>query len=502
MEKFLAIDYGAKKVGLAIGDTETRIASPFRILANTPTLLDELNIICQEENINKIVLGVPIGLKGIKSKQYEQVIVFSEKLSESEIWALTDFLRSLSFATVAGGEPTGTLVPVQNSQATAQTSAQTTPLANVLETEGAQTGSITGLVINGSGGALPSEKQVILHAFDQMQLVYTATTSLDADGTYIFENLDIPNGRSFLATIDHQGLIYSSEFVTAEGDQSSQELPIQVYDSIKDPSVLSVDRLHFFFEMLDKNTFRVVELYVISNPGNQTVVAAGQGQPVVRFFLPPQAGQLEFEDGELGNRYIKTEDGFGDTLPVYPGSGAYQVLFSYTMPYDKKLELSKKISMNTNAVVILVPEATIKVKGEGLEDGGTRDVQGTPYHMYNGGKFLQGEEIKLVVTGRPASLQTGFSLGSNQNLIVGFGALGLVLVIAGLWLYQRSRKVGAESQSEALPVPRLDETEESLMDAILALDDLYQEGKLPEDAYFERRGELKNRLKQLRETQG
>ena len=80
-QKFLAIDYGAKKVGLAIGDLETKIASPFKILVNTPSLLDELKVICQEEKIDKIVIGVPIGLKGVKSKQYEQVIDFSDKLS-------------------------------------------------------------------------------------------------------------------------------------------------------------------------------------------------------------------------------------------------------------------------------------------------------------------------------------------------------------------------------------------------------------------------------------
>ncbi len=34
------------------------------------------------------------------------------------------------------------------------------------------------------------------------------------------------------------------------------------------------------------------------------------------------------------------------------------------------------------------------------------------------------------------------------------------------------------------------------MDAILALDDLYKDGKLPEDAYLERRAELKQRLKE------
>ena len=80
--KFLAIDYGVKKVGLATGDTETRIASPFKILANSANLLDELKVICQEEKIDKIVIGVPTGLKGVKSEQYEQVIAFSNKLSQ------------------------------------------------------------------------------------------------------------------------------------------------------------------------------------------------------------------------------------------------------------------------------------------------------------------------------------------------------------------------------------------------------------------------------------
>ena len=38
---------------------------------------------------------------------------------------------------------------------------------------------------------------------------------------------------------------------------------------------------------------------------------------------------------------------------------------------------------------------------------------------------------------------------------------------------------------------------EDVMDAILALDDLYKEGQLPEEAYLERRRELKARLKEL-----
>jgi len=41
------------------------------------------------------------------------------------------------------------------------------------------------------------------------------------------------------------------------------------------------------------------------------------------------------------------------------------------------------------------------------------------------------------------------------------------------------------------------ESAESLMDAIIALDDLSRSGELPEEAYQQRRAELKAKLKEL-----
>ncbi|MCX6740596.1 MAG: Holliday junction resolvase RuvX [Candidatus Parcubacteria bacterium] len=82
-EKILGLDYGLKKVGLAIGDTETKIASPFKILEKSISIFNDLSKICQTQEITKIVLGVPVGLKGIKSEQYEQVIAFSDKLTQA-----------------------------------------------------------------------------------------------------------------------------------------------------------------------------------------------------------------------------------------------------------------------------------------------------------------------------------------------------------------------------------------------------------------------------------
>ena len=52
-------------------------------------------------------------------------------------------------------------------------------------------------------------------------------------------------------------------------------------------------------------------------------------------------------------------------------------------------------------------------------------------------------------------------------------------------------------QNQELQMDTLSEDEETLMDAIIALDDQYHAGNLPEDAYLERRAVLKEKLRKI-----
>jgi hypothetical protein len=294
--------------------------------------------------------------------------------------------------------------------------------------------------------------------------------------------------------MDYGGVVYGSDLAVAEEGKASLELPLQIYESTTDPAGLSVDRLHYFFEFVDEQTIRVLELFIVSNLGDKTVVAAQQGEPVLTFQLPQEAANLQFEDGVMGGRYIQTPNGFGDTIPVRPGSGDYQVLYSYELPYNNKLELSRPMDLPVKAVVILVPEESIKIKGEGIQDGGARDIQGLQYHMYNGPALQMGSDLQLTITGKPQAGSPALSTGSSTNLLIGAGVLGVVLVAAGVWLFLRNRPE-VDDEEEQLPVASATpENPDAIMDAILALDDLYQEGKLPEEAYLQRRAELKARL--------
>ena len=54
----LGIDFGTKNIGLAINNG-TEIAFPFRTVENSGNVFDEIKDVCDEEMIDKIILGKP-----------------------------------------------------------------------------------------------------------------------------------------------------------------------------------------------------------------------------------------------------------------------------------------------------------------------------------------------------------------------------------------------------------------------------------------------------------
>jgi hypothetical protein len=156
------------------------------------------------------------------------------------------------------------------------------------------------------------------------------------------------------------------------------------------------------------------------------------------------------------------------------------------------------MALPVQAVVALVPEGGIEIKGEGIQDGGVRDMQGAQYHLYQRDGLAAGDELRMTVSLSQVSGWAAITGGPNANLLIGLGALGLVLIAAGAWLYWRGRpETGQERAAPgAVTAAASLESPEAIMDAILALDDLYQAGELPKEAYLQRRAELKAQLQE------
>jgi len=425
---------------------------------------------------------------------------FNTELADGQRWALANYLRWLTFAEQSVLITSTETIPLTDATVVPGTELSKEISTTLSLTNTQNLGFITGSVINASGGDIPIGTEITLHGFDEMQMVISSTTTIDPDGTYSFPGIEMPMGRIFFSTLQHQGVTYGSEVNEIQSEIQELDLPINIYDTTTETIDLKVDRMHLFFEPMDDNTIRVAELYIISNNGNKTIVATQPGEPNIRFNLPKGAQDLQFQEGELGGRYVLTEGGFGDTLPVYPGSGEYQVLLSYTLPYQRKLELSQTMTMPVDAIVVMIPQGSYKIKGADFDQVENREVQGMSFEMYNHSGLEAGEKLSMTVSGKAGKLLTSSKRGS---LVIGLGSLGLVLILLGLWIYWRNKKEnesGPLKVVDGVPPVEKEESPESLMDAILAIDDLYQAGELPENAYLERRTELKAKYKRIMDS--
>ena len=99
MSRVLGIDYGDTRIGIALTDPMQIITKPFVTLKNNEEFLDELKKIINEKEVEAVVVGYPVGMKGQVTKQTEKVEVFIEKLKstlEIEIVKIDERLSSVS----------------------------------------------------------------------------------------------------------------------------------------------------------------------------------------------------------------------------------------------------------------------------------------------------------------------------------------------------------------------------------------------------------------------
>jgi len=78
--RYLAIDYGDKHTGLAICDPTETIASPFAVIEGQKDLIKKITDIVGSENVEAVVLGLPLNMDDSQGFQAERVIQFAEQL--------------------------------------------------------------------------------------------------------------------------------------------------------------------------------------------------------------------------------------------------------------------------------------------------------------------------------------------------------------------------------------------------------------------------------------
>ena len=100
MGRILGIDFGSVRIGLSLSDLTQTIAKPFDTIKykNFDDLLSQLKIIIDDNQVNKLVIGIPLNMKGQNTKQtlkVKEFVAFLKQNISIEIRLIDERLSSI-----------------------------------------------------------------------------------------------------------------------------------------------------------------------------------------------------------------------------------------------------------------------------------------------------------------------------------------------------------------------------------------------------------------------
>lgn len=81
--RYLAIDYGYKRTGLAICDPDETVSTPLTVIEGQKKLIEKISCFVETEKVDALVLGMPLNMDDSQGFQAKRVLHFAEQLKES-----------------------------------------------------------------------------------------------------------------------------------------------------------------------------------------------------------------------------------------------------------------------------------------------------------------------------------------------------------------------------------------------------------------------------------
>jgi putative holliday junction resolvase len=79
--RYLCVDYGLKRTGLAVCDAGETLASPLDVLTGHERLVERIAEVVREQEVEGIVVGLPLNMDGTEGKQTARVRAFAGELA-------------------------------------------------------------------------------------------------------------------------------------------------------------------------------------------------------------------------------------------------------------------------------------------------------------------------------------------------------------------------------------------------------------------------------------
>ncbi|MEK7505554.1 MAG: Holliday junction resolvase RuvX [Patescibacteria group bacterium] len=112
--RFLGIDYGSKRVGLAVSDPSGKFALPHSVIENSVNLDEAVRKICMANEVETVVLGESKDFSGEDNSIMEEIRNFAEQLKSN---GLSVVLEPEHFSSLAASRFQGNIEKLDSSAA-------------------------------------------------------------------------------------------------------------------------------------------------------------------------------------------------------------------------------------------------------------------------------------------------------------------------------------------------------------------------------------------------
>ena len=80
--RYLAIDHGQKRTGLAVCDAGETMASPLEVIENSTVLIRKIKQALEDYRIQAIVIGLPFNMDGMEGPRAKEVRTFAARMQK------------------------------------------------------------------------------------------------------------------------------------------------------------------------------------------------------------------------------------------------------------------------------------------------------------------------------------------------------------------------------------------------------------------------------------
>jgi len=359
-------------------------------------------------------------------------------------------------------------------------------------------GVISGGLINGTTGEQVPGVEVILQKYEGDQERGKQKTLSDAQGRFLFQDLDRGKGNTYTLQVMYKDVEYYSPRITFDGEK--QEIPFEmtVYDATDSDQKISVIMHHVVVEPKE-GALWVRELMIVENHDNRVYVGAhGIGsdkRETLRISLPPQAQELQLLRGLMSCCIVEMQDGFADTMDIKPGRKEIQ--FAYKVDYRaSSLNLSKRINLMTDSLDFFIPDQGIQVEGENIQYAGLIGAPEKQFLHFSGKGLAKGSQVALNLEGLP----WGRRFFKGIIPILGVALMGLGLIYPLIRRRKRAGESKIKTEQESSAKSMLQEERQSILQAIAELDDQMDSGQIAPKEYDKKRCALKQRAVEATRT--